>query len=236
MPKVRRANRVRPHTARQIPRLPQASSSRDTITVTITPNGRLDDGPQAFKMDRTDFSNPPSDLIHRLENNPPVSFSTRSQSCIPTQPSPCSRQETHARSLQLRLRTETLANQHDTQPYRWTTSAARERATWSDLMDINDISRPVWFSRAWVSAITEDDIIAWEGQHVDTNAETEKTEQTHSTKLAGRLALRHGEFTTVDKVRLLLKPRQVTDRIRARGSTEPPQAFITTKTLTMLTG
>lgn len=236
MPKVRRANRVRPHGARQIPRVPHPSSSRDTITITITANGLLDHGAQSFKMDKTYSSNTPSDLTDKLENNAPVSPSTRSQTRIPTQPSPSSRQETHARSLQLRCRTETLAHHHHTQPHRWTTSAARERATWSDLMDINEISRPVWFCPAWVSAITEDDLNAWEGQHVDTNAETAETEQTRGTNLAGRDAVRHGEITSVDKVRpqVPLKPRQVTDRIRE--STKPPQAFITTKTLTMSTG
>ena len=209
MPKMGPPNPARQRDSeRQIPAASQSSSSPSsspattttTPTTSITPKCLFDNTAALPKTSTTySFVNTDSGLRNNTKTIPSVSPSTRSQTCIPTELSPSSQLEIHARSLQWRIRTETLENENHCQPMRLTTSVARERATWSDMAEIRRKLRPKWLCPEWVSTVTRECLSASDDLSTKTK-ETGRTGRGHNTKFAGQYAVRQGENTSIEKV------------------------------------
>ncbi|KIV88686.1 hypothetical protein PV10_08345 [Exophiala mesophila] len=208
MPKIGPPNPARQRDSeRQMPAASQSSSSSSSspATTTTTPTTSITskclfDNTAALPKTNTTYSFVDTDS--RLRNNtktiPSVSPSTRSQTCIPTELSPSSQLEIHARSLQWRIRTETLDHENHCQPIRLTTSVARERATWADMAECRRKLRPKWLCAEWVSTVTRECLSASDDLSTETK-ETERTGRGHNTRFAGQYAVRQGENTSIEK-------------------------------------
>ncbi|RVX70263.1 hypothetical protein B0A52_05596 [Exophiala mesophila] len=189
MPKMGPPNPARQRDSeRQIPAASQSSSSPSsspattttTPTTSITPKCLFDNTAALPKTSTTySFVNTDSGLRNNTKTIPSL--------------------EIHARSLQWRIRTETLENENHCQPMRLTTSVARERATWSDMAEIRRKLRPKWLCPEWVSTVTRECLSASDDLSTKTK-ETGRTGRGHNTKFAGQYAVRQGENTSIEKV------------------------------------